>query len=184
MDEVDLPAAFEFDLDGRANELLVELRDDGLDGHAVLGRRLDDAHVAQPDERHVQRARDRRGGHAEHVDGGAHLLQPLLVAHAETLLFIDDEQAEVLELEALRQQRVGADEDVDLALLGLLEDVLLLLRGAEAREHLDDDGELRKRRLKLSKCWKQSTVVGVSTATCLPSCTALKAARMATSVLP
>ena len=29
-----------------------------------------------------------------------------------------------------------------------------------------------------------STVVGVSTATCLPSCTALKAARMATSVLP
>ena len=45
-------------------------------------------------------------------------------------------------------------------------------------------GNCLKRFLKVSKCWKLSTVVGVSTATCLPSCTALKAARMATSVLP
>ncbi len=45
-------------------------------------------------------------------------------------------------------------------------------------------GNCAKRCLKVSKCWKLRTVVGVSTATCLPSCTALKAARMATSVLP
>ena len=37
---------------------------------------------------------------------------------------------------------------------------------------------------KVSKCCSASTVVGTSTATCLPSMTALKAARMATSVLP
>jgi hypothetical protein len=37
------------------------------------------------------------------------------VAHAEALLFVDDEQAEVLELEVLRQDAVGADEDVDFA---------------------------------------------------------------------
>ena len=41
--------------------------DHGLDGQAVLGRRLDHAHVAQADQRHVQRARDGRGGHGEHV---------------------------------------------------------------------------------------------------------------------
>ena len=34
------------------------------------------------------------------------------------------------------------------------------------------------------KCCCASTVVGTSTATCLPSITALNAARMATSVLP
>ena len=45
-------------------------------------------------------------------------------------------------------------------------------------------GNAAKRRLKVSKCWKASTVVGASTATCLLSLTALKAARMATSVLP
>ena len=37
---------------------------------------------------------------------------------------------------------------------------------------------------KVLKCCCASTVVGTSTATCLPSITALNAARMATSVLP
>ena len=68
VDEVDLAAALELHLDGGADELLVELGDDGLDGHAVFGRGLDDGHIAQADERHVQRARDGRGGHGEHVD--------------------------------------------------------------------------------------------------------------------
>ena len=37
---------------------------------------------------------------------------------------------------------------------------------------------------KVDRCWVTSRVVGTSTATCLPSCTALKAARTAISVLP
>jgi hypothetical protein len=44
---------------------------------------------------------------------GAQLLQPLLVGDAEMLLLVDDQQAEILELDALGQQRVGADDDVD-----------------------------------------------------------------------
>ena len=101
VDEVDLAAALEFHLDGGADELFIELGDDGLDGHAVLGRGLDDGHVAQAHQGHVQGARDGRGGHGEHVDGGAHLLQAFLVADAEALLFVDDEEAEILELEGL-----------------------------------------------------------------------------------
>ena len=45
-------------------------------------------------------------------------------------------------------------------------------------------GNAPKRWLKVAWCWAASTVVGTSTATCLPSCVALKAARSATSVLP
>ena len=45
-------------------------------------------------------------------------------------------------------------------------------------------GNPEKRSVKVSKCCCASKVVGTSTATCLPSCTALKAARIATSVLP
>ena len=37
-----------------------------------------------------------------------------------------------------------ADEDVDAAVLDLLEDELLLLRRAEAGDHLDVDGKLAK----------------------------------------
>ena len=45
-------------------------------------------------------------------------------------------------------------------------------------------GEPAKRSLKVAKCWLASSVVGTSTAACLPSWTALKTARIATSVLP
>ena len=40
------------------------------------------------------------------------------------------------------------------------------------------------RSVKVEWCWVTSSVVGTSTATCLPSCTALNAARTAISVLP
>ena len=40
------------------------------------------------------------------------------------------------------------------------------------------------RSVNVSRCWLASRVVGTSTATCLPSCTALNAARTAISVLP
>ena len=43
----------------------------------------------------------------------AQLLQPLLVGDAEMLLLVDDQQAEILELDALGQQRVRAADDVD-----------------------------------------------------------------------
>ena len=46
VDEVDLAAALELHLDGGADELFVELGDDGLDGHAVFGRGFDDRHIA------------------------------------------------------------------------------------------------------------------------------------------
>ena len=137
VDEVDLAAAFQFLLDGGADQLVVPGGDDRLDGHAILGRRFDHAHIAQADQRHVQRARNRRGRHGEHVDLLAQLLQALFVAHAEALLFIDDQQAEVGELDVLREQAMGADQDVDLAGLDLLHDFLLLLAGAEAADHLD-----------------------------------------------
>ncbi len=43
------------------------------DGHAVFWGSLDDGHVAETDERHMEGARDGRGRHGEHVDVGAHL---------------------------------------------------------------------------------------------------------------
>ncbi len=45
-------------------------------------------------------------------------------------------------------------------------------------------GNAPNRWLNVAKCWPARTVVGTSTATCLPSWVALNAARSATSVLP
>ena len=47
------------------------------------------------------------------MDLGAHLLQLFLVGNAEVLLLVDDDETEVLELDGLAKERMGADDDVD-----------------------------------------------------------------------
>ena len=98
VDEVDLPAALQFLLRWpTCISFSSHVRDHRLDRQAVFRRRLDHGHVAQAHQRHVQRARNRRRRHRQHVHFFLQLLQPLLVPHAEALLFVDDHQAEIRE---------------------------------------------------------------------------------------
>ena len=75
----------------------------------------------------------------QHVDVHLELLHQLLVLHAEALLLVDHEQAEVLEAHALRQQAVGADHAVDVPRRQSGHHVTGLRRREEAAEHLDAD---------------------------------------------
>ena len=84
-------------------------------GMRLSGRRLDGAHVLRAHEREIERARDRRGREREHVHELEHLLELLLVQHAEALLLVDDDEAEVLERDVLRDEPVRADDDIDAA---------------------------------------------------------------------
>ncbi len=99
-----------------AHDQRIERRDEGAHRQPVDRRRGDDRQVAHARERQLQGARDRRRGQRQHVHLGAQLLELLLVGDAEMLLLVDDQQAEVLELDGLAEQRVGADDDVDAAL--------------------------------------------------------------------
>ena len=99
--EVDLAAALQLAQHRLADRAAGLAAHEGLDRQAALRRGGDHAQVAQAFERHAQRARDRRGGEREHVDLGAHRLHRLLVAHAEAVLLVDDEQAQALELDRL-----------------------------------------------------------------------------------
>jgi len=58
------------------------------------------------------------------------------------MLLVDHHQAEVAEPDVLREQAMGADHDVDLALRERFDHRLLLARGAEARQHVDLDREV------------------------------------------
>ena len=105
VEEEGLAAAGVLALQRLAHELLVVLADVGLDGPAALGRRLDDRDVAQAGEAHLQRARDRRGAHGDHVHLELELAQQLLLLDAEALLLVHDEQPEVLRPHVAREQR-------------------------------------------------------------------------------
>ena len=102
----------------------------------------------------------------QHVHLGAQLLEPLLVRHAEALLLVNHQQAQVLEGDVLLQQAVRADDDVDRASGEVAQHLLLLLRRAEAGEQLDAHGKGLRRSLKVLKCCWARIVVGTSTATC------------------
>ena len=81
----------------------------------AIGRwRVEERHVANTDQAHLQRARNRRCRQGEYVHVGAHHLDGLLVLHAEALLFIHHQQAEVLETNVFLQQSVGSNHHVDL----------------------------------------------------------------------
>ena len=94
----------------------VEWRDEGAHRETVDRRRGDQRQFPHPRQRQLQRARNRGRGQGQHMHFGAQLLQPLFVRDAEMLLLVDDDQAEVVELDRLAQQRMGADDDVDRAL--------------------------------------------------------------------
>ena len=117
----------------------------------------------------------------------AQLLDALLVRDAEAVLLVDHEQAEVAELHVLLQQAVRADHDVDLAVGEPLERRACAARPAiwkrESISIAHREASRAARGTSRSAAARR-TVVGTSTATCLPSSTALNAARSATSVLP
>ena len=137
VNEVHLPAALELVPDGVGDDVRVELDDVGLNREPILRRGLDDRHVADAHERHVQRSRNRCRAQRQHVDLPAHLLDALLVRDAEALLFVDHQQPEVLELNVPRQQAMRADDDVDLARAEVLDDLILFGLAAEPADHVD-----------------------------------------------
>ena len=69
--------------------------------------------------------------------------------HAKPVLFVDDQQPEIAQLH-LALQLVGADQDIDFAFRGLLEDLRLLFSAAEAESISMRTGQLAKRSRKLS----------------------------------
>ncbi len=144
VDEVDLAVAGELVFDGALDEIFLEGRDDGLNGEAVARRSFDEGHVAETDEGHVQGARNGSGGESQGVDVFAHFLEALFVGDAEALLFVDDEEAEVLKLYVFGEQAMSADDDVDFAGFERGERFLLLGGAAEAAEHFNAQREKRR----------------------------------------
>src|SRR5262249_12158239 len=111
----DLAAALKLELDRRADYWFRELHDMSLNRESVPRRCLDHRHIAKTCKRHVQRPGDGCRGHRDHIHLLAHLFYAFLVRDTEALLFVHDQQSEVLEPDVFGQQPVSADYDVDAA---------------------------------------------------------------------
>src|SRR5262249_39443785 len=99
VDEVDLAIAGELAGYGLLDAGFVERDQFGDDGAAVERGRGEAGDIPQAEHGHVERARDGRGGEGEDIDRHAEAEEALFVLHAESLLFIDDDETEVAELD-------------------------------------------------------------------------------------
>ena len=183
-DEKALAAAKTLAEKGLADDEIVEGRDKSAHGEAIDRRRGDDRQFAHPRQRQLQGARDRRGGQGQHMDGGAQFLELFLVADAEMLLLVDDDQPEILEGHLLAEHGMGADDDIHRT-----------IRRARARcAHVGGGGHARHLRQPDRQAGKTRGEILVMLAgeqrgrhhhrDLRPSTAAAKAARKATSVLP
>ena len=121
VDEIHLATAAEFVRDGVPDHFFVERRKGGLDGLAVGWRRGNGAQVARAHQAELQRTRDGRGREGQGVDVGPDGFELVFDRHTELLLFVNDQQAEVFEFNALSDERVCADQNIDLSALQFLE---------------------------------------------------------------
>jgi hypothetical protein len=112
---VNLAAAQQLTQQGFLDRAFVLFHHEGAHRQPARRWRGDDRQVAHARHRHVQRARNRRGGEGQDVDFTAQGLELFLLTDTEAVFFVDDHQAKVLDLHIVRQQLVSADHDVDLA---------------------------------------------------------------------
>ena len=109
----------------------------GVDRLAARGllAQFGNVHVAKVSEH--QRARDRRGAQHQHVHRIAFLGQRKAFAHAEAVLFVDDGQRERLEHHIVLDQRMGADQKIDLAVCELFDNFAAFLAFLAAGQDRD-----------------------------------------------
>ena len=97
MHKKDLTTPGEFLQYRRADEVFIKAGHIGADGLAVHGRGFNHAQVAQAHHAHIERARDGRGRQRQDINLVAQAFDPFLMRYPEPMLFIDDDQAELLE---------------------------------------------------------------------------------------
>ncbi len=109
----------------------------GDDRPAARGELLEDRDVEVAVGGQGERARDRRGGHVQHVRGDAVrrlAVERAALVDAEAVLLVDHRHGQAVELDGLLDQRVGPDQQLQLAAGELAEQVGAAARRGRAGE--------------------------------------------------
>ena len=139
MDVIDLSPAGQLPDDGFPDHLFIVFHDIGLDGDAAFRGFLQQAHIPDPDQAHMEGPGNRRGGQGQDIHILPQFFDLFLVGDAEALLLVDHQQAKVFKMNIFGQQAVGADDDIAHAAFQVLQGLFLLGRRPETGEQADID---------------------------------------------
>src|SRR5690606_26452668 len=116
----------------------IKTRSEGTNRASVRWWCLDDRHVAHAGDRKVERAGDRGCGESEHVDLASQFFESLLVGHTKALLFVNDQESELVEVDIPGKETMGANDNVDAALFEPLKSRKLALFALEPAQPTND----------------------------------------------
>ena len=142
VDIIHLSAPGQFSADRLPDHLLIVFAYKGLDGQPVLRCLLQHAHIPDADEAHMKGPGNRGRRQRQHIHIFLQLLDFFLVGHAEPLLLIDDQQAQVLEGHIPREHSVGADDNIHCPLLQSCNGLSDLSPGSEPAHQLYCHGKI------------------------------------------
>ena len=142
VDNEDLSATAHLEIDGIDKHLFVIGVHLCLNGIAIGRRRLNDTEVACPHQRELEGTRDGSGGEREGVDIHLQLAEFLFDGDTELLLFVNDEETQIIELHIFSHEAMGAHEDVHLAFFQFLQDALDIGRFAGTAQIIDPTGKI------------------------------------------
>ena len=98
---VHLSAPGQLPVDGLPHHLVIIFHYIGLDRHPVHRRLLQNAHISDPDQAHMEGSGNRRRRQRQNVHVLLHLLDLFLMGHAEPLLLVDDQESQALKFHIL-----------------------------------------------------------------------------------
>ena len=145
-DEKHLATTRKFAADGFFDQFVVGPRHQGAHGTAIGGWRRDNGQVAQPSHRQMQGSWNRRGREGQDIHVGAQFFKPLLVCDAETLFFVDNQQAQIFDANVIGQDAMGCHHHINAALSQLAHHLGLFAFALKAGKFADVDGEVAEPR--------------------------------------
>src|SRR3989442_13226989 len=113
--EKSLSATAKFKFNCRFDNVLRKLNDLSLDRQPIAWRSFNQGHITQSAERHVERTRNGCSRKRQYVNALLEMFQSFFVSHAKALLFVNNNNAELLEFNVFRQQAMRADNYVYVA---------------------------------------------------------------------
>ena len=125
--EEHLSVSAHLEIDGLGDDFLVERMYLRLDGITVGRWCLDNRQIPGSHQRELQGTRNGRSGHGQRIHVHLELAELLFHAHPEFLFFVDDQQAQVLELHTLADELMGTYQHLDFSIGQLLQDARCIL---------------------------------------------------------
>ena len=114
----------------------------GLDRHSFLRRFLQHTHIADSDQAHMKRSRNRSRRQRQYIHIFLQLFDLFLMLYPEPLLFVNDQEPQILKFHIIAQYTMSTDDDIHQSSFCISRRLFLLGRRPETTHQINPHGKI------------------------------------------